>query len=61
MQDTPLSIAQKRVRSLLLRGKPQPEIAVDMGVAPNTVVDDVRKIHRNLGVHSVDELRARVS
>ena len=59
LQDAPLSIAQKKVCSLLLSGKSQPEIAVDLGIASNTVVDHVRKIYRKLDVHSVDELRAR--
>lgn len=59
LQDAPLSIAQKKVCLLLLSGRSQPEIAVDLGVAPNTVIDHVRKIYRKLDVHSVDELRAR--
>ena len=58
LQNTPLSISQKKVCSLLLDGRSQREIAVDLGVAPNTVVDHVRKIYRKLDVGSVDELRA---
>jgi DNA-binding CsgD family transcriptional regulator len=51
---------QRKVCSLLLSGLSQREIAADLGVAPNTVVDHVRKIYVKLDVHSVSDLRARL-
>jgi DNA-binding CsgD family transcriptional regulator len=55
-----LSITQKKVCTRLLQGLSQPQIAVQLGVSPHTVVDHIRKIYLKLDVHSVDELRARI-
>ncbi len=60
LQSAPLSIMQKKVCSLLLSGLSQREIASRLGVAPNTVVDHVRKIYLKLDVHSLDDMRARL-
>lgn len=60
LQTAPLSIMQRKVCSLLLSGLSQREIAAHLGVAPNTVVDHVRKIYVKLDVHSLDDLRSRL-
>src|SRR4029077_14538614 len=60
LQSAPLSIMQRKVCSVLLSGLSQREIAADLGVAPNTVVDHVRKIYVKLDVHSLDDLRSRL-
>ena len=60
LQAAPLSIMQKKVCSLLLSGLSQREIARRLGVAPNTVIDHVRKIHLKLDVHSLEDLRDRL-
>ena len=60
LQSAPLSIVQKKVCSLLLGGVSHREIAAELGVTPNTVVDHVRKIYRKLDVHSIDDLRAKL-
>jgi len=61
LQSAPLSIVQKKVCSLLLRGLSHQEIAAAIGVKPNTVVDHVRKIYQKLDAHSIDDLRAKLS
>jgi DNA-binding CsgD family transcriptional regulator len=56
----PLSIAQKKVCALALRGMSRPQIALHLGVRESTVVDHLRKVYTKLDIHSVDELRARL-
>jgi len=51
---------QKKVCSLLLSGLSQREIAGRLGVAPNTVIDHIRKIYLKLDVHSFEGLRDRL-
>jgi DNA-binding CsgD family transcriptional regulator len=60
LQNAPLSIVQRKVCSLLLSGLSHREIADRLGVAPNTVIDHVRKIYLKLDVHSVEGLRDRL-
>lgn len=60
LKRSPLSVQQRRVCSLLLNGRSQTQVAADLGVAPSTVVDHLRKVYRRLDVHSVAELRARL-
>ena len=60
LQSAPLSVVQKKVCSLLLCGRSQREIAAELGVMPNTVVDHVRKIYRKLDAHSIDDLRTKL-
>lgn len=59
LESQPLSIAQKKVCTLLLQGLTQPQIAHRLNVAHSTVADHVRKIYLRLDVHSLAELRAR--
>ena len=59
IESLPLSIAQKKVCSLLVKGWSQPQIAKRLGVSPSTVTDHVRKIYGKLDVHCADDLRAR--
>ena len=58
LQASALSIAQKKVCALLLRGHSHPQIAGRLGVSHHTVTDHIRKIYLKLDVHSIDELRA---
>lgn len=60
LESLSLTIAQKKVCKLLLRGLSQPQIAEQLGVAPSTVTDHVRKLYRKLDVHSVDDLRTLI-
>ncbi|MBL8361650.1 MAG: helix-turn-helix transcriptional regulator [Rubrivivax sp.] len=54
----PLTPGQRRVCHALYRGATQAEVAAELGVAPATVVDHVRKLYRTLGVASTLQLRA---
>jgi DNA-binding CsgD family transcriptional regulator len=56
----PLTPGQATVCGALLRGESQAAIADRSGVAPSTVADHVRKIHRALDVGSTWELRSLV-
>jgi DNA-binding CsgD family transcriptional regulator len=56
----PLTPGQRRVCQALYRGSTQAEVAAELGVAPATVIDHVRKLYRTLGVSSSLQLRARI-
>ncbi|MEO5862784.1 MAG: helix-turn-helix transcriptional regulator [Burkholderiales bacterium] len=56
MQSLPLSAKQKEVCLLLTEGSSYQNLAVRLGVRPNTVVDHVRKIYDKLDVRSHHEL-----
>lgn len=61
LQSLPLSIAQRKVCTLLARGWPHARIARELGVSHSTVTDHVRKIYLKLDLHSVDQLRGRLA
>lgn len=54
----PLTPGQMAVCRQLYHGRTQTQIGQHLGVAPATVVDHVRKVHRSLDVRSTLELRA---
>ena len=56
----PVTAGQFLVCDALLRGLPQAAIAEELGVAPATVVDHVRKVYTALDIGSTQELRLRV-
>jgi DNA-binding CsgD family transcriptional regulator len=56
----PLTPGQTAVCRQLYRGHAHGVIGAQLGVAPATVVDHVRKLYRALDVHSTLELRARL-
>ncbi len=60
LQRLPLTAGQAAVCSALVQGHTQAQIALQLGVAPATVIDHVRKSYRALDVRSVLELRAVV-
>lgn len=60
LQRLPLTAGQATVCSALIQGQTQAQIALQLGVAPATVIDHVRKSYRALDVRSVLELRALV-
>lgn len=55
-----LTPGQHQVCRELISGRPQAEIAQALGIAPASVVDQVRKLYRSLGVRSPLELRALI-
>ncbi len=58
LRSLPLTPGQAAVCSALVQGKSQAQIADQLGVAPATVVDHVRKSYLALDVRTVLELRA---
>ncbi len=53
-----LSVTERRVFDLIMRGKTEKEVARQLGVSPHTVHAHVRQIYRAFGVHSRAELLA---
>lgn len=60
LHSLPLTAGQATVCGALMQGHTQAQIAEQLGVAPATVIDHVRKSYRALDVRSVLELRALV-
>ena len=56
----PLTAGQMAVCRQLYRGRTHAQIGVQLGVAPATVVDHVRKVYQALDLRSTLELRAKV-
>ncbi len=61
MQSMPLSARQKEVCLLLSEGSSYQNLALRLGVRPNTVIDHVRKIYNKLDVRSHHELLIKVA
>lgn len=51
-----LTVREREIRDLLMRGMSRAEIAKQLSIAANTVRNHVKSIYRKLGVHSQIEL-----
>jgi DNA-binding NarL/FixJ family response regulator len=56
-----LSETERRIVELVVAGRRNREVAVELSLSPNTVVWNLSKVYRKLGVTSRTELAARIA
>jgi DNA-binding NarL/FixJ family response regulator len=59
--DGELSETERRIVELVVAGRRNREVAAELNLSPNTVVWNLSKVYRKLGVSSRTELAARMS